>query len=80
MADRWVEPEFLFVTCIPPKFDVLVAVVDDLEGDCLGLANDAIADSELILQVVRQAFESDTFVEAFADKHDLVLLVDVIHG
>ena len=67
MADRRVELEFFFVACIPSKLDVLVAVVDDLEGDRLGLANYAVADSELILQVIRQAFEGDAFVEAFAD-------------
>ena len=48
VANRRVESEFLFVACIPSELDVLVAVVHDLEGDCLGLANDAVADSELV--------------------------------
>ena len=52
VTNSWVEPEFLFVTCVPSELDVLVAVVDNLEGDCLGFANDAVTNSEFVLQVI----------------------------
>jgi len=72
MALAWEEPELLFVADVPVEAHCLVSVVGQLEGHRLRLADDAVANGQLIL---RKSFKGDALRVAFTSDLDLVLLV-----
>ena len=80
MTNCRVESELVLVGGVPAELHSRVAIVDDLEGGCLGFTDDAITDVELVLEVVRQAFKSDSLIETFTDQKNLVLLENIVHG